>query len=216
MAAAISLDHESDDYWAIVSELQRRGDRDTFEVSVSLSDSPDAAARAVALDVLAQLGFAEGRPFLEESLPLALSAARDGDSLVKIAAISALGHLGDPRALSALIEHLADPDEDVRLAVAVALPAVAGEPPAEVAVEALILLTRDSGADVRDWATFGLGSQIETDTPAVRGALAERLDDPDGDISGEALVGLARRHDARATERLLQWLQVSRLRKLGG
>jgi hypothetical protein len=43
----------------------------------------------------------------------------------------------------------------------------------------------------------------DEDTDAIRDALAARVDDPDGDTSGEALLGLARRHDPRALPVLL-------------
>jgi hypothetical protein len=53
-------------------------------------------------------------------------------------------------------------------------------------------------AKVRGWATFCLGSELDADGPAVREALLRRVDDPEGDAAGEALVGLARRGDPRA------------------
>ena len=56
----------------------------------------------------------------------------------------------------------------------------------------------DDDPDVRDWATFGLGTQVATDSAEVRDALADRLADADEDVRREALVGLARRRDRRA------------------
>jgi HEAT repeat protein len=98
----------------------------------------------------------------------------------------ALGHMGDVRGLPAVLRHAAHPSEEVRLSVAFAIPLVAGDPPAAEAIEALIQLSADPDPDVRDWATFGLGSQFEDDTNAIRDALAARLADEKGDAPGEA------------------------------
>jgi HEAT repeat protein len=59
-------------------------------------------------------------------------------------------------------------------------------------VDALIKLCRDADRDVRNWATFTLGSQFESDPPSLRAALHELLTDADAEIRGEALLGLAR------------------------
>jgi HEAT repeat protein len=75
------------------------------------------------------------------------------------------------------------------------------------AISALILLSTDQDLDTRNWAMFGLGSQIDTDTPAIRDALASGLNDSDSEVRGEALVGLASRHDQRALEALPQELE---------
>jgi hypothetical protein len=48
---------------------------------------------------------------------------------------------------------------------------------------------------IRCWATFGLGSLLDVDGERVGRALGRRLDDPEGDAAGEALIGLARRRD---------------------
>jgi HEAT repeat protein len=82
-------------------------------------------------------------------------------------------------------------DPDVRHAVVLAL---SGHDD-HVAIYSLIALTSDPSEHVRDWATFALGTLLETDSPEIRHALISRLVDSDNDTRAEALVGLARRGD---------------------
>lgn len=109
--------------------------------------------------------------------------------------------------MPALLANLDHPAEEVRFAVAIALSAIAGGDQSEAVVSALIRLSTDADGDVRDWATMGLGSITEKDDDAIRDALAARLDDPEGDTAGEALLGLALRKDARALRPLLTRLE---------
>jgi HEAT repeat protein len=202
-AAAIA-DLEDDGRWAIIRELHDRADRTAFDAVCELAGSADALERAVAVDVLGQIGSRAGRPFLEETLPLLIDASRDGHADVTAAAVTALGHLWDPRALPAIVRQAGHRSANVRSSVACAIPGAAGDPPSPDAIGALIALSADPDAEARDWATFGLGSQLEDqDTEAIRDALAARLDDPDGDAAGEALLGLAHRRDPRALPALL-------------
>jgi HEAT repeat protein len=96
-----------------------------------------------------------------------------------------------PRVIDALLPFASHPSADVRYA------AVHGLMPHETPtfVEAMADLSRDSDRDVRDWATFTLAGQFESDSPSVRSALHERLADLDPRIRGEALVGLMRGRD---------------------
>ena len=84
-----------------------------------------------------------------------------------------------------------NPDAQVRYGVVFGLL----EHEDERAIAALIHLASDSDRDVRDWAVFGLGTQIEADSPDIRVALRNALGDGDYEIRGEALVGLAKRRD---------------------
>ncbi|WAL64355.1 HEAT repeat domain-containing protein [Amycolatopsis cynarae] len=206
-AAAVS-DPESDEYWGLIRRLHDRTDRAVFDVALTAARSTEIRRRLVGLDALGQIGYAADRPFRAETLAALLAeAAQAADDRLIASAVTALGHLSDPRARPGILRHAAHPSKEVRFAVAVALPGAtdADAPDADV-VEALIRLTRDPDTQVRDWATFGLGTQLDADTPAVRAALTNRLDDPDGDTAGEALLGLARRHDPRALPRVLAWL----------
>jgi HEAT repeat protein len=209
LSRAALMDREAGERQDIVAALHRRTDRLAFEAARALARSDHAAERVLGLDVLAQLGYAQNRPWAAETLPLLIAAGDDRRAEVLCAAITALGHVADPRGLAAVLRHAAHPDDGVRFAVAAALPAVAGDPPADVAVAALIRLSADPDPEIRDWATFGLGSQIEADGTALRQALAARLDDPEGDTAGEALLGLARRRDPVALPILLSLLEDS-------
>lgn len=201
VARALAVDDENDAYWRIVWSLQRRGDHQTFDVAAALIRSRTPAQRRLGVDIIARLGGAAdgSRPFVEQALPVLLESSRtehDHDTLRST--IAALGHQ-DARALPGILTHLAHPSSDVRLSVAMALPACAQDPAnadPEI-VNGLLRLMGDAEAAVRNWATFGVGTLLETDTPAVRQALLERAGDPDDVTAGEALLGLAERGDGR-------------------
>ena len=67
---------------------------------------------------------------------------------------------------------------------------------------------RDQDSDVRDWATFGLGTQSEADSAIIRDGLFERLQDTDYDTRAEAAVGLARRKDIRVLPVVIEELEA--------
>jgi HEAT repeat protein len=202
---ALREEPDSHERWEHVVALHTRGDDESFVAAAELLDSPDPDRRALAADILAQLGAVPGVPV--EQRPLAgpafgLLLQRIGEEqhagvLQSIAL--AFGHLADPRGIPALHRLRNHPDEDVRHAVVVGL---LGQDD-DLAIETLVELSRDADADVRDWATFGLGTQVERDDARIRDTLVARLDDPDDDTRGEALRGLGVRGDQRAIPRLL-------------
>jgi HEAT repeat protein len=64
--------------------------------------------------------------------------------------------------------------------------------------EVLLKLIEDRDAEVRNWATFGLGRQNDADTDQIPAALAKALSDDDDGMRYEGIIGLARRRDGRA------------------
>ena len=76
------------------------------------------------------------------------------------------------------------------------------------AIGALVSLSADLDRDVRNWATFGLGSQIDSDSTTIREALLARAVDADDEIRGEALVGLARRDETRVVPAIIHELNL--------
>jgi HEAT repeats len=209
LARAAVMDCAAAERRDIVAEVHRRTDRPAFEAALALARSDHGAERVLGLDVLGQIGYAQNRPWAGETRPILIAACDDSRAEVLCAAITALGHVADPQGLAAVLRHAAHPGDEVRFAVAATLPALAGDPPADAAVAALARLSADPDPEIRDWATFGLGSQIEADSTPLRQALAARLGDPDGDTAGEALLGLARRRDPIALPILLSLLEGS-------
>lgn len=208
--ALLSNDEETADtavdsaHWNAMRELHRRGTREVFEAARSLCESPCPLEQRIGCNVLAQLGCAD-RPFASESLPLVTAVLRQTKDVATLAcALCALGWLRDLRAVSHVLPYLNHADADIRYWVTHALTALDKD---QRSIDGLIRLTTDSCDAVRDWATFGLGSMTEQDTPAIRQALVARLDDPDDIVRGEALVGLATRQDPRVIEPLRRALE---------
>jgi HEAT repeat protein len=200
--AAYIEGQRNDDAGPSLSTVHYRGGEPEFRAGIELLASDDPRERAVGADVLAQLGW-QDRAFLDESVDALLSALCDPDDLVVQSAIFALGHRASPRAIAALLPFVDNPSADFRYAV------VHGLMPHDTpqVVETIAKLSRDTDRDVRNWATFTLASQFDSDSPAVRGALHERLAESDPEIRGEALVGLARRRDTTIAPAILRELE---------
>jgi HEAT repeat protein len=188
---------QSQSRWLYVRELHRRGGESIFRGAVAWCSSQEPLERILGADVLAQLGASEAnspRLFAEQSAPVLINLLQDDDDRVVSSALFALGHLGlgKPEELSTLA---ANPSAEIRHALAYAL----GGRDDHLSLRTLGSLSRDEDEDVRNWATFGLGSLCEADTPEIRAALFDRLSEADREIRREAMVGLARRGDKRAT-----------------
>jgi HEAT repeat protein len=183
--------------WDALLVIQRRGGRHEFEAGRRLTESTDHVDREIGVDLLAQLG-AGDRVFQDEVVSILIRLLDDPDLDVIKAAAVGLGHRGDPRAIEHLVPLSRHPDERVRYGVTFGL--LTHDDPR--AISALLQLSADPDPDTRNWAMFGLGTQIDTDTAAIRDALARGVSDSDSEVRGEALVGLARRHDGRAMEAL--------------
>jgi HEAT repeat protein len=206
---ALTEEPDSDARWKHVSVLWGRGDEETFVAASRLCDGSDPVERTLGADILGQLGARPGgpigeRPFRDQSVEILLRRiATESDPRVLTSMAAAFGHLDDARCVPALHALRGHADCDIRWGVVFGLLGLDDD----LAVETLVELSRDESADVRDWATFGLGSLIERDTSDVREALFVRLDDPDDDTREEALVGLSERGDVRAVDPLIAELE---------
>ncbi len=193
---------ESPRRWEIVRELHRRSDEAIFEAAGGWCASNESLLKCLAADVLAQFDYSNDNPFAERSEPLLNELLGDPNLDVVSCALVALGHLrrGDLDRILALASH---DNSDVRDSVAFCI----GPRDDDACRETLLLLSSDTDRDVRNWATFGLGSLSEADTPEIREALSNRLADDDEEVRGEAMLGLAIRGDVRVVPLILAELE---------
>ncbi|MDP3499203.1 MAG: HEAT repeat domain-containing protein [Myxococcales bacterium] len=196
-AATLVEDEEAS--WQAVVALQRAGSEEVLQRALDWVRSPIARERARAVDVLGQLGTPRPTAELRQQCANALLelATREKDAPILNSIGIALGHLGDARAVEAMAPFATHPSADVRYGVVLALSVH------EAGVDTLIQLSGDPDENVRNWATFALGSQLEqVDRPSLRDALVARLEETDRELRGEALLGLALRKDPRVIEPL--------------
>ncbi|MFE9424649.1 HEAT repeat domain-containing protein [Kitasatospora sp. NPDC006697] len=213
LTTALSLARTSDEdehehaYWALITEATRDGSAQTaLRCGAELLASADALEREAGCDLIGYA--ADGQPALHADAATALlalaEAETDGSVLHSLAC--ALERAEDARALPVLLRLAEHEDADIRRVVASAFTGINSGLPDGPDVRALIRLTRDQDADVRNWAAFTLGFQLEQDTPAIRAALWTCASDEDPEVRAEGARGLARRHDLRAVPLIAQLL----------
>lgn len=205
---ALAGGYDDGEPWQAVHELRRIGSREVFDRAAELTRSGEPLARARGVDVLAQLGRTFEHPtnsFAAESYAVVSDLIRHETNPRPLgSAISALGHLGNSLALPLILSFTTHPNAEIRFHVACALGSFPND---DRSVRALLTLTQDSDNDVRDWATFGLGTLGDADSVEIRETLFRRITDADVDVRGEALAGLGKRRDERALPYLIATLE---------
>jgi HEAT repeat protein len=190
--------------WKAVETLRLIGTRDIFDAAVEWCKSDEPLKRARGADIIAQLGKTyehRSNSFPEDAF-VVISQLLKSETVERplASAIAALGHLDNPDAVPLIAPFATHPNDEIRFDVAFALGCFQNDP---LSVATLMQMMTDSDADVRDWATFGLGVLGNVDSDEIKNALARNVHDPDTDVAEEALVGLAKRADLRALKPLL-------------
>lgn len=196
---------DDDVSWKCISALHWKGDREVLNAAVALCKSNKAKERRIGADILGQLGVPD-RTFPEEALKILHGMLRtDSNPDVLNAVLVAIGHTQDNEdmcGIQKIVSLRHHRNSYVRYGV---VHAIAGREDGE-SVNTLIKLMEDSDTEVRDWATFGLGTQLDLDTPRIRKALWKRVNDSDLETRCEAIVGLARRKDSKIRDVLVKEL----------
>ena len=196
-------DEEDDDaYWAPIRVLQKREPNAVWTAVSPLASSDDPRIQSLVADILGSL--AEPAFGLERAtLGLFRSMLDKAPPPEVVASVGhALGQFSESDAGFEMMLAYADHD-DVRVRQGVVSALLGKRDPR--AIQTLVRLSSDEHEQIRDWATFGLASELGdpgdadlVDTLEVRAALAARLDDEHASTRAEAVVGLAARRDPRA------------------
>lgn len=197
----VAVDGDDDQRWAAIQDLRLIGDAVVVPRALTLCRSGIARMRAAGAEILGQ--FAESSV---EAAPALESMFDDESSDVVAAAVLAIAQQGTSGAIDSVTALAGHPDGKVRWALVTALEASVAD---ERALRVLLRLMSDCDVDVRDRATFAIGSLSEADSPRVRSALAERLRDESASVAREAALGLARRRDARAILYIARAVEVA-------
>jgi hypothetical protein len=200
-AKAMALQPKGKAYWSYIYKLQSLGNRYTFSIAKELCLSKKKSNQLAGINVLCQL-FTTSNPgkensykriYRRESINVIRTFVNNRDEDILCATIYGLAHLHANNINQLVGRYSTHKNPEIRFAVAFAL----ARDQSNAAINKLIELTKDKDPDVRDWATFGLGNIGEKDTPVIREALFQRVGDRDKDTHYEAIIGLAKRKDAR-------------------
>ena len=186
-------------YWKNIHELRSRSNIYVFKTAKGLIKSEEKKKILIGIRVLDQLG-SQPRKYLKKSLKLffdMLMATKD-KSIISTS-LYAIGHNNDnltKAQIATICRFRNHKSKKVRQSLVFALLAVEQTN----AIDTLIKLSKDKVTSVRNWATFGLGTQIDEDDPQIRKALWARTKDLDQETRFEAIVGLARRKDKKISK----------------
>lgn len=200
IALTKDADEDDDDYWTPVWALQYR--LPAILPRIKELAAGDERSRQVAAAVLGQNGVRDKAAANDCFEFLMSMLSRESAPYVLESIVFSIGQFNDSRSIGALIALKNHADARIRHAVVHSLNGFEDDG----AVHALIELSADSDFDVRNWATFGLGTLINLDTPEIREALRQRLVEEDDELRGEAFVGLAKRGDTACIAAILREL----------
>lgn len=191
-------------YWAYIRTLRTRATEDVYSIANELVQSSDKKSRIIGVNILAQFGVP--RKHKKQILSIYFKLLKEETDIYVVSAVlHGIGHNIDSlseRRIDTICRYHSHRSVTVRFGLTLALCGVSNSN----AIDTLILLSRDKDKDVRDWATFGIGSNTDADSQAIRAALWARITDTDTNTRQEAIIGLAIRKDQRVKEFLIEEL----------
>lgn len=193
-------------FWDNISELRKRPNNEVYNKAFKLAKSKSEKEKIIGVYVLAQLGF-DPRYQQDKTVELYFELLKNEKSKKVISAIlSSISHNNEnlsEKQISKLLEFKNHNDSNIRFDLTLAISCLENDG----AIKALIELSNDKDSDIRNWAVFGLGTQIENDTEEIRNALWNRVNDNHFETKSEAIVGLANRKDKRIKNVIISELE---------
>ncbi|MES2774915.1 MAG: hypothetical protein V4722_12060 [Bacteroidota bacterium] len=182
-------------YWGNISELWSRTNEAVFKRSADLAKSRVEKEKILGINLLSQLG-KPPRRFYAETMQLYYEILEtETNPKVLQVTLYGIGHNNEKvnTKQSILISSFKDHQYDgVRNGVVMALLGVENK----IAINTMLFLTEDKVSTIRDWATFGIGTQVETTSKQITDALWKRVNDKHQVTKLEAILGLAKRKDS--------------------
>jgi HEAT repeat protein len=195
----------SENYWKYISELRKRKTEDIFDKAVELTKSEVSKEKIIGINILAQFGYP--RLHLKEISSAFFRLLKiETDKNIISSLLYGIGHNNEKlteKQIETICSYKNHKSANVRHSLVSSLLAIEKTK----AIDTLIELSKDKDSDVRDWATFGLGTQIKLDNELIREALWNRTNDKDVGTRDEAIFGLAKRKDKRIKEILKRELE---------
>ena len=186
-------------YWEYINILRSRPDKSVFRQCIELTTSEIPKNKIIGIDVLAQLGISP-RPFCRETIDRYFELLEnESEPKVIMSILFGIGHNNEnlnKAQIKKLCSYAATNSNLIKEGLVFSL---LGKSDSD-AIKTLIFLSTDKLNHIRDWATFGIGAQIEKNTIEIRDALWARINDKHQDTKLEAIAGLAKRKDIRVKE----------------
>lgn len=194
------LNNKSDrTYWESINVLRKRPTKEIFEKCIELTKSRSPKQREIGIDILAQLGHPP-RPFYKESNNLFFELIEsEKEPKVIMSILFAIGH-NQEKLTKIQIDKLCEFKNTENSLIKEGLVSALNGIDKSKAIETLIYLSNDKLNYIRNWATFGIGTQIDRNNKKITEALWNRINDKHQETKLEAIVGLAKRKDIRVKE----------------
>lgn len=193
-------------YWDNIRELRKRPNQYVFDRALGLINTKIDKEIIIGIDILAQLGF--NPRFKQNEIVEICFSLLEKEQTPKVLesilfAISHNNEILQKDHILTLIKLKAHRYCIVRYGLVQALSGLEQKD----AIETIIELSTDIDPDIRDWAIFSLGTQIETNNESITKVLWERTNDNSEMVRFEAIAGLAKRKDKRIKDTLIQELK---------